>query len=344
MLNMEEIYLGNQEQVNTVRQFLNKFDLSYEDDIDYTLVVYEKESIIATASKAKNILKCFAILPQYQGLGITNNLVKKIEDRMFQEGLYHFFIITPSYNKLIFTSIGYQEIITSSNIMILENGNININRFLHNIKNNNYIDDKEKTCIIMNANPFSLGHLYLIEKACKENEEVLVFVVSENKSSFPFNIRYRLVKEGTKHLQNVKILETGPYLVSNLTFPTYFLKNKNDVVNIQTKMDCEIFTKYYQPIFNIKRRYIGTEPYCEVTKAYNTMMKEILPQKGVEVIEIERVKVNDEIVSASKIRHLLRSNNYELLKKLVPLTTYNYLVSQEAKDVINQLIHTQGRH
>lgn len=342
MLIEEVINLNISDKKEPINNFLNEFGLRFDDDIDYSLVVYDKGKIIGTASKAKNILKCFAISKEYQGLGITNTLVKKIEDRMFKEGLYHFFIVTPSKNKHLFTSIGYQEIITSSNLTLLENGNKEIKSFLNTLKSKYSINDDEKACIVMNANPFSKGHLYLVEKAAYENKEVIIFVVSENKSSFPFSVRYRLVKEGTKHLSNVTVVETGPYLVSNITFPTYFLKDVNDSVNIQTKMDCDIFTTYYKPIFNITKRYIGTEPYCKVTKAYNEMMKIILPKSGVEVILVERMMQNNEVISASKIRELLRNNDYQSLKLLVPLSTYNYLISQEANSIIENI--TTGRH
>lgn len=326
---VEEVFsLRNSQKKQEIAEFLQKFNLKLDNDIDYSVVVYDKGSIVATASKAQNILKCFAIQKDFQGLGITNLLVKKIEDRMFKEGLYHFFMVTLRENKHIFTSIGYQEIITVDNLTLLENGNREIKHFLETQKKTYSLNDEKKACIVINGNPFSMGHLYLVEKAAKENKQVLVFVVSEDKSYFPFTVRMKLIKEGTKHLPNVTVLETGPYLVSNLTFPTYFLKKEDDALEIQAKMDCEIFGQYYQKVFNINKRYIGTEPYCHVTKAYNVMMKKILPLYGIEVIEVERLKENDEVISATRIRKLLNNNDLSSLKKLVPETTYHYLVKE----------------
>ncbi|QVK17281.1 [citrate (pro-3S)-lyase] ligase [Mycoplasmatota bacterium] len=344
MFVIEEIYLDNIEKKTDVVNFLDKFNLEYENDIDYSIAVYDNGNIIATASKAKNVLKCFAILDNYQGLGITNSLVKNIEDRMFKEGLYHFFIFTPSYNQTIFTNFGYQEIITSNGITILENGNQNIKNFLSKLKENNNLTDCEKACIIMNGNPFTNGHLYLIEETARENDCLLVFVVTENKSSFPFSTRMRLIKEGTKHINNVVVLETGPYLISNATFPTYFLKKNTDIVTLQTKIDCELFVTYYKSIFNITKRYIGTEPYCEVTRTYNEMMKKILPENGIDVIEINRKKALGYAISASKVRRLIKSGDISQTKSLVPKTTYDYLTSKEALPIISQIKQSKGRH
>lgn len=344
MFIIEEVYLENRKKREELKQFLSKFNLEFENDIDFSIAVYNSGKIIATASKTKNVLKCFAVDEVYQGLGLTNSLVKKIEDRMFLESLYHFFIFTPSYNKKIFMNVGYKEVITSNEVTILENGNLSIDSYLKQRKLNNNITETENGCIIINGNPFTLGHLYLIEEAAKKVINLLIFVVTEDKSSFPFSVRYRLIKQGVKHLNNVSVLETGPYLISNATFPTYFLKKNIDVVKLQSEIDCDIFIKFYKPYFNISKRFVGTEPYCEVTNTYNKVMKEVLPKNGVEVIEIKRKEVNNESISASIVRKLLKEDKIDLVASLVPKSTFEFLVSDEAKVIINNLKLNQSRH
>ncbi len=344
MFIIEEVYLENRKKIGELKLFLSKFNLELENDIDYSIAVYNNGSIIATASKSKNVLKCFAVDEVYQGLGLTNSLVKKIEDRMFLESLYHFFIFTPSYNKGIFKNVGYKEVITSNEITILENGNQSIDNFLKQRKVSNNINERKNGCIIINGNPFTLGHLYLIEEAAKKVSNLLIFVVTEDKSSFPFSVRFRLIKQGVNHLKNVLVLETGPYLISNATFPTYFLKKDINIARLQSEIDCDIFIKYYKPYFNIIKRFVGTEPYCEVTNVYNSVMKEILPKNGVEVVEIERKEINNEIISASVVRNLLREDNLNLVASLVPKTTFDFLISDEAKVIINKLKEKDTRH
>ncbi|MDF2698792.1 MAG: citC [Haloplasmataceae bacterium] len=329
MFTVEEVSIKNEKQVNYIIQFLKKFNLEYENDIDYTIAVYDKDKLIGTASKHQNVLKCFAVNEDYQGLGIVNTLVKTIEDQMFKQGIYHFFIYTICCNKEKFQSLGYSEIISAHNITLLEHGIHQINSYLNNLKIKYNISQNPKACIIMNANPFTLGHRYLIERASRENDEVIVFVVSEDQSKFPFSVRFHLVSIGVKDLTNVKVIETGPYLISNATFPTYFLKQKTDVVELQTKLDCEIFLKYYKEIFNINVRYVGNEPYCEVTNTYNQVMSDLLPKNGICVKVINRIEVNKQIISASKVRENLENHNFEQLRLLVPDVTYNYLINNE---------------
>ena len=86
--NVESINLKSKYETEEVKEFLGKFNLKYE-DVDYTVVIRENEEIIATCSKKENILKCFAINENYQGLGLSNNLISKVTEKLFLEGRYH---------------------------------------------------------------------------------------------------------------------------------------------------------------------------------------------------------------------------------------------------------------
>lgn len=89
----------------------------------------------------------------------------------------------------------------------------------------------------MNCNPFTKGHLALITYAARACDLLHIFVVEENRSQFPFADRLRLVREGTDHLANVIVHPSGPYMISNATFPTYFLKEGEDAAKIQSELD-----------------------------------------------------------------------------------------------------------
>ena len=220
--NVESINLKSKYETEEVKEFLGKFNLKYE-DVDYTVVIRENEEIIATCSKKENILKCFAINENYQGLGLSNNLISKVTEKLFLEGRYHSFIFTKPENQFLFEGLGYKNIFTTDKVSLLESGNKNINSTLDKLKKEYNIDDsKEYAALVMNCNPFTLGHRYIVETASKENENVIIFVVEEDKSVFPFKTRYRLIKEGTKDLKNVTVIPAGEYVISSATFPNYF--------------------------------------------------------------------------------------------------------------------------
>lgn len=178
--------------------------------------------------------------------------------------------------------------------------------------------------IVMNANPFSKGHQYLIEYASKKVDYLYVFVVEENCSEFSFEDRYSMVKLGTTQFSNVKVLKGGNFIISQQTFPEYFDRCDAEV---DTSKDIGIFCQLISPLLGIKYRFVGKEPYSVVTRGYNNQMKEILPQYGMECIEIDRIDVDGELVSATKIRKALEDKDDELLRKMLPVTSYQYLNS-----------------
>ena len=335
--NVESINLKSKYETNEVSKFLERFSLKY-DDVDYTVVIRENEEIIATCSKKENILKCFAINENYQGLGLSNNLISKVTEKLFLEGRYHSFIFTKPENQYLFEGLAYKNIFTTDKVSLLESGNKNINSSLDKLKKEYNIDNnKEYTALVMNCNPFTLGHRYIVETAAKENENVIIFVVEEDKSVFSFKTRFKLIKEGTKDLKNVVVIPAGEYIISSATFPNYFLKKNDDALKEYTKIDCNIFGKYFVPTFNIVKRYVGTEPHCEVTNIYNETIQEVLPKYNVEVKLINRKEIESDAISASRVRNLLKEGNFEGVKNLVPKTTLDFLLSEEGEKVISKL-------
>lgn len=335
--NVESINLKSKYETKEVREFLAKFDLKYE-DVDYTVVIRENEEVIATCSKKENILKCFAINEKYQGLGLSNNLISKVTEKLFLERRYHSFIFTKPENQFLFEGLGYKNIFTTDKVSLLESGNKDINSSLDKLKKEyNIGDNKEYAALVMNCNPFTLGHRYIVEKASKENENVIIFVVEEDKSVFPFQTRYKLIKEGTKDLKNVTVIPAGEYVISSATFPNYFLKKNDDTLKEYTKLDCNVFGKYFVPKFNIVKRYVGTEPHCEVTNTYNESMEEILPKYNVQVNLIERKELENDAISASRVRKLLKEGQIEKVKNLLPKPSFDFLRSKEGELVINEL-------
>ena len=179
--------------------------------------------------------------------------------------------------------------------------------------------------IVMNCNPFTYGHQYLIDTASRLVDLLYIFVVEEDKSVFCFEKRFSMVKEGTKQYDNVIVLPSGNFMISSVTFPGYFLKEMPTEESYDDFLDLKIFTHYIAPGFAINFRFVGEEPLDKVTAQYNYDMKEILNIAGITVIEIPRKKIGDEFISATKVRKLLKEGNYNLLKNYIPETTMKYL-------------------
>lgn len=179
--------------------------------------------------------------------------------------------------------------------------------------------------IVMNCNPFTLGHRYLIEQALKQVDYLIIFVVEEDKSVFTFKERFAMVVEGTKDLENVMVVPSGKLILSQTTFPEYFLKIEDEDIVHNVEFDITLFAEQIAPKLNITYRFVGEEPEDKVTDEYNEAMKRILPKYGINIIEIPRAKVEGKMISASSVREKLLKGKSTDIERLVPLTTKRIL-------------------
>lgn len=303
--------------------FLQRAGLEPDEGVESTALIWEDGEIIATGSRTGNLLKCIAVDDLHQGEGLTGTLLTQLRQDAFAHGHSHLFLYTKPKNKFMFSSLFFYPIAQTKDVLLMENKKNGLQEFLSTLSPvpcNGVVG-----AAVMNCNPFTKGHRYLIETAARECDRLYVFVLSEDKSFFSAKDRMQMVKLGTADLSNVTVLPTGPYLISSATFPTYFLKDRENAEQIHCLLDIEIFCNYYAPKFGITRRYVGTEPLSPMTSQYNDALREFLPGKGVELHEITRLEQAETPVSASGVRAALEAGDYDTLKELVPATTYDYL-------------------
>jgi [citrate (pro-3S)-lyase] ligase len=323
-------------KLEKLKDFLIKEELSYDDGIEFTVnICLSDGKIAATGSLQGNVLKCIAVAGQHQGEGFAAKIVTLLTSKAFENGHSHMFLFTKTENINIFSDLGFYLIAETKDAALMENKKDGILDFVNSIKGEH--DLRNAGAIVLNCNPFTNGHLYLVETAAKMCSILHLFVVSEDKSTFPADVRYRLVKRGVEHLNNVLVHPTSDYLISSATFPTYFIKDKFKAGDINCMLDLTIFCKHFAEAFNITRRFVGTEPFDVVTASYNIMMKKFLGERGIEVIEIPRFEENNHPVSASVVRKLMAEGNYEEIKKIVPGTTFEYIISEEGMNLTEKL-------
>lgn len=227
--------------------------------------------------------------------------------------------------KCNYSELKKEEICFSSSLkdsVLFENEDLK--EFCKNLSEH-YVSGKKCGAIVMNCNPFTIGHQYLIEQVSNMVEYLYVFVVEEDKSFFSFQDRFKMVELGTKQFRNVKVLPSGKFMISLATFPGYFNKDNLDCSLVDASSDLNIFGDYIAPCLDIHWRFVGTEPTDIITNQYNRQMKEILEKKGINVIEIPRISCKGKVVSASRVRKCLQENRWEEIKDIVPKSTYEYL-------------------
>lgn len=179
--------------------------------------------------------------------------------------------------------------------------------------------------IVMNCNPFTFGHRHLIETALEQVDFLIIFVLDEDLSLFSFEERFAMVCAGTADLERVRVVPSGSFILSNMTFPEYFIKETDEEVEENTENDVRLFAEKIAPRLGITHRFAGEEPEDPVTNIYNQAMRRILPAYGIRLVEIPRKKSGEEIVSASRVRKYLEENDLDRLSMFVPDSTKKIL-------------------
>lgn len=190
--------------------------------------------------------------------------------------------------------------------------------------------------VVMNCNPFTLGHRYLIEQAAKQVERLFVMVVREDCSLFAYAERKAMVEQGVAHLENVTVIDGSEYAISQATFPTYFLKRLDDAADTQMLLDLDLFRRHIAPALGATVRFVGTEPTDRLTRRYNQLMHEVLA----DVREIVRLEKEGNAVSASRVRKAMEQGDMSTIRQLVPPTTLPYIIAHLATQALQAELDT----
>lgn len=316
-----------------VDALLQQEGITRDGNLDYIAAMLDEEgNVIATGSCFGQTLRCFAVSTEHQGEGLLNQIISHLMEYQLSRGNSHLFLYTKVKTAKFFESLGFYEIArVEGTLVFMENRRSGFPGYLKNL---------EKTArpglsaaIVMNANPFTLGHQYLVETAAAQCDTLHLFVLSEDASLVPFSVRKELVRRGTEHLKNVVLHDSGPYMISNATFPSYFLKDAAAVIQGHAKLDLAVFARIAQAL-GVTVRYVGEEPNSKVTGIYNSIMEQSLPKYGIACRVIPRKASEGKAISASTVRKALQAGDWETLKTLVPQTTLDYFTSPQAEPVL----------
>ena len=334
----------NDKRVNAaVEKLLIDEGIRRDKNLDYTCAIFDDDyNVIATGSCFGNTLRCMAVSHEHQGEGLMNEIVSHLVQYEYSRKIYHLFLYTKCSSAKFFGDLGFYEIVRiEDQVVFMENRQTGFNDYLKELSKNK-IEGGKIAALVLNANPFTLGHQYLIEKASKENDFLHVFIVSEDASLVPFEVRKKLIIEGTSHLKNLIYHDSGPYIISSATFPSYFQKDDSAVIESHANLDLSIFLRIAEAL-NINARYVGEEPKSLVTGIYNKIMASKLPEHNIKCVIVPRkTEAQGEIISASNVRQLIKEGDFEKMKALVPESTYKFFTSPEAENIIKKIRGTEN--
>ena len=323
-----------------VEDFLKANGLRLEKVDVYMAIQDANEQILAGGGLSGDTIKCIAVSGKARSEGLAAPLVSRLIAIGAERGYTNIKVFTKPENVAIFGSMGFRTLASAPKAVLMENGN--------GLKD--YLDSmtprSDSGIIIMNANPFTIGHKYLIEKALEQVGHLFVIVVREDVSRFPYAERLASVKAACAGLQNVTVCEGSSYQISAATFPTYFLKELTDASETQMRLDLDLFCRHIAPALGATVRFVGSEPSDALTARYNALMKEILPSNGIQIVEVPRYARPDRAsdpVSASAVREALDSGHFALAASLVPAATVPSLLADRAAWALRQELSLPGK-
>lgn len=321
-----------------IRALLARCGLGYDEGIDVFVICRSERRLIACAGLECNIVKCVAIEPQFRGGSLGCKLLGEVLALTQERGHWHLFLYTRPENERFFGGCGFHPVVrVPGQVTLMENTPVGIGSYCRQLA------AKKKPgarigSIVMNANPFTIGHQYLVQQAARACDWLHVFVVGEDASFISYRDRFALVDSCISGLPRVTLHAGSQYMISRATFSAYFFKEKGLVGDCCTAVDLLLFRQYIAPALGITQRFVGTEPFCPTTRKYNTDMHHWLQDvesaaaPGVEVVEIPRLSRLGQPVSASEVRRLLRQRDFYRLEALVPQETFDLLLGKYQTD------------
>lgn len=360
-------------QRQRIEAFLKRNGLRFDDMHYYAAVTDDDGEMIAGGGLKGNVIKCVAVDDAHKGEAIANTLISHLIAHANEKGHSNVMLFTKPKNRQLFESLSFRLLAEAPEAVLMETGIGGINNMVEQLKkikeegevckeNNQECKEEEKTnlntttpqhlnpsapqplttttplrgVVVMNCNPFTLGHRYLIEQAAKQVERLFVMVVREDCSLFAYAERKAMVEQGVAHLKNVTVIDGSEYAISQATFPTYFLKRLDDAADTQMLLDLDLFRRHIAPALGTTVRFVGTEPTDRLTRRYNQLMHEVLA----DVRETARLEKKGNAVSASRVRKAMEQGDMSTIRQLVPPTTLPYIIAHLATQALQAELDT----
>ena len=358
-IDIQELPLSVPSVRRQVEDFLGSNGLRLGEVDLYLAVLSEDGAILAGGGLQRDIVKCLAVSAEARSLGLSVPLISRLISEASERGYTNVKVFTKPENRALFESLGFKLLAEAPKAILLENGRGLADYCVY------LRAHPAPGVIVMNANPFTLGHRYLIEQADfstrptglgrndkdpatgldrndkpivissdarrAESRNLVIIPVKEDASRFPYMERLAMLRAGAGDLADV--VEGSDYQISAATFPTYFLKNLSDAAETQMRLDIDLFGRHIAPALGARVRFVGAEPVDPLTARYNALLKELLPKYGVQLVEIPRLacspdRAEDSSTPLSAPLRMTRGTTHEHVEEPVTATAVRALMDE----------------
>ena len=350
--NIQELPLSVPFFRNKVVRFLGENGLRLEAVDSYYVIEDSEGHILAGAGLSGDVVKCVAVAAAARSEGLAAPLLSEVVSRASAQGITCLKVFTKPENEGIFQSLGFHVLARAPKAILMENGR-GLETYCAYLQK--FKSDGRVGVVVMNANPFTLGHRHLLEQAAARVDRLFVIPVKEDVSRFPYVERKAMIEAASAFLTaeekyfsgrypknhfspaiatpthaeaRITVLEGSDYVISAATFPTYFLKDLSDAAETQMRLDVDLYSRWIAPALGATVRFVGSEPFDALTARYNTLIPN--------AVEIHRLNG----ISASRVRKALDEGHFQAAAALCPPTTYPYLLADLAEKALRQELDT----
>jgi cytidyltransferase-like protein len=325
----------------------------------YYAIENQDGAIVAGAGIAGNVLKCLAVAPEVRSEGLLVPLVSRI---LSEHAGLSFKVFTKPEYQAVFESLGFRLLASAPLAVLMEKGHglDDYCAYLRSFRRNGRVG-----VVVMNANPFTLGHQYLLQQAAAQVDHLFVIPVKEDVSMFSYEERRAMICAGS----------VGP-AAEGIYFSQGFAKNQIPSAIANPSHDSNHVDEGPSAIATPSRREESTgitvlegSDYVisaatfptyflkDLSTAAETQMqldvdlydKWIAPALGAEVrfvgteptdaltnrynqlitnpTLVERLSIHGEVVSASRVRRALEGGCFQEAASLCPASTRPYLLA-----------------
>ena len=312
-----------------------------EERVDFTLGIFGPDDTLAgTASLCGNIIKEVAVAAPLRGGPYTAALVSRLLAEAADRGHSNVMVFArPEYGSL-FRSLAFRPVGSSSGAVLMESHPRGLSTYLRSLAT--LRRPGRNGVIVMNANPLTQGHLWLIRRAAARVDNLYIIPVADNDANeFTYEERIAVLRRSTASAGNVTVCPGSSYTVSASTFPSYFIKQVTDATDIHIALDLDIFARCIAPALGAVVRFAGSEPSDPLTARYNELMERILPEFGIEVVVMERLECDGVAVSASAVRAAMRRpSGLAAVAKLAARESIPYVMAHMAVEALRSELAT----
>ena len=320
--------------IDAAKTLIASENLRFEDRYDDLVGVFEADKLIGCGARAGRVLKMIVVDLNHRGSNVLDQIVTELIRRDKNVKARGYFVFTRPYAIASFERLNFRLLVQTARAGMLEYRH-GLSDFLRS--HASLVRSGDNGAVVINSDPFSRGHLHLIETAAAAVDRLYVLVPNEGSFMFSAEVRLDLARRSSQHLNNVTVVDAGPYVLNDATFPGYFLDSEAARNQLRLEMNTELFAQHLAPYFHVVKRFVGAEPLDPAVRSHTQIMQRRLAEHGIRLVEIPREKVGDLWINTQHVRRAISTGDIEKIIDFVPATTYEYLCALPKVPVVRHI-------